>query len=111
MVNRQALSDLAEDLCRVLKVLGRHEHRDVLADDFLGGVAERALGPPVPTGDDAFEIFTDDRFFRRFDDRSQAARCRLDAFSFRDIQKHVDRTDHFSRRIQNRIGIRQNVQA
>ena len=41
------------------------EHR--LADDLLGGIAEEALRPFVPAGDDAVEVLADDGVVRRAD--------------------------------------------
>ena len=51
----------------VLEVL-RHQHRDVLADRLLGAVAVEPFGGRVPGGDDAVEVFAQDRVLGPADD-------------------------------------------
>ena len=68
VVHLLAAADPAENLRHVLDQLGRHEHRDVLADDLLGRVAEDSLGPLVPARDDAVEVLRDDDVVGRLDD-------------------------------------------
>ena len=68
VVDLLAAADPVQDLRHVLDELGRHEHRDVPADDLLGRVAEDSLGPPVPARDDAVERLRDDDVVGRLDD-------------------------------------------
>jgi hypothetical protein len=63
-----ARADAREDGRLLVDVVFGEEGGDGLADDLLGRVAEDALGPLVPTGDDAFERLADDGVVGRLDD-------------------------------------------
>jgi hypothetical protein len=67
-----------------------NENRDRLADDLIGLIAEKPLRTAVPTGDDAVEVFADDRVIGEFHDRGLAAA--LGAFAISDVDKEVQRS-------------------
>ena len=73
--------------------LGRHEHRDVLADDLLGGVAEDPLGPLVPARDDAVEGLRDDDVVGRLDDGREPLVQQLGPPLLRDVAEDEDDAD------------------
>ncbi len=55
-----APSQLCQDAGFLLLQFSGDEQKDRLADGFLSGVTEDALGPGIPGGDDAFQGFADD---------------------------------------------------
>ena len=61
MIDAFAPADFRQNGGFFVESLGRQQNQNRLADDFVGGVAEDALGGRVPTEDDAVEIFADDR--------------------------------------------------
>ena len=71
MVDALAAPDLVENLRLFVQMIVRDQDRDRLADHFLGGVAEQALGADVPAHDDPVQVLADDRVVGRFDDGSE----------------------------------------
>jgi hypothetical protein len=47
-----------------------NKERDRLADNLIRCIAEDALGPPIPSGDDAINVFGHNRISRGLDDRA-----------------------------------------
>lgn len=56
MVDALAGADGSDDVWLFIGPVRQDEHRNLLADDLLSGIAEQPLGSPVPAGDDAVEI-------------------------------------------------------
>src|SRR5678816_4408522 len=74
MVNPLASLDSVKNLLFFLNAIGRKEHPDGPADDFLRLVTKGAFGAKVPAGDDGMEILADDRVVGGVDNcRKQAA--------------------------------------
>lgn len=100
--DRFAVPDLPEDLVHVLDQLGWHEHRHMLADHFLGPVAENPLGAPIPTSDDAIQILGNNDVVRRLNDRSQSVPQYFRLADFGDVPPNFGRTDDHPIRIADR---------
>ncbi len=66
-----ALLDALDDEPLLPHALGRQEHRDGSADDFVGGVSEEALGAGAPDANDAVEGLAHDGVLGRCDDGGQ----------------------------------------
>ena len=71
MVDALAAPDLLENPRLFVQMIVRDQERDRLADHFLGGVAEQALGADVPAHDGPVQVLADDRVVGRFDDGSE----------------------------------------
>src|SRR5690349_23778242 len=69
MLDALALDDPRDDIVLFVLQLRGNDDSDRLADDFVSGVSEQALGTAVPRLDAAVERFADDRVVGRFDDR------------------------------------------
>ena len=67
MVDPLAAAYALQNAAHFIEAIRRHENRDRLADDLLRRVAEDPLRAGVPGGDDAVQIFADDRVVGRFD--------------------------------------------
>jgi hypothetical protein len=62
-----------------------NENRDRAANDFMGGVSQKAFGSGVPTEDGSVELFGDDGIVGGFDDRGEAGVDFFGALEFFDI--------------------------
>ena len=71
MLDSFARADPVDDGAFLVLKLGWNDRRDVLADDFIGGVAEYALRAGIPRLDDPLERLADDRVVRRLHDRGK----------------------------------------
>src|SRR5439155_2713363 len=70
--------DFGKNLVFFRLAFRRNDQTDGLTDDFVSAVSEDPLGATVPGGDDAVQIFADDRVLARGDDRREE-RGRVDA--------------------------------
>src|SRR5471032_2826920 len=66
-----AASHAVQRVALFAQALWRDQHSDRPPNGFLGGVAKHLFSRTIPRGDDAVEIFGDDRIIRRLDDRRQ----------------------------------------
>ena len=66
--------DAGEDHVLLGLAIGRNDHANRLADGFSRGVAEHALGGPIPGSDDAVQVLADDGVVGRFDDSGEVAK-------------------------------------
>jgi hypothetical protein len=64
MVHTFATLEPPENFRLFLLAVRRNQHRNGLADGFLGRVAEQTLRAFVPTGDNAVEVYADDGVVR-----------------------------------------------
>ena len=71
-----AIADLLEDLVHLLGAIRMAQHRDVLPEDLLGGVAVHPLRRGVPARDDPVERLRVDRVVGRVHDRREERRGR-----------------------------------
>src|SRR4029434_6024817 len=71
MVHTFATLEPRENVRLFVLAVRRNEHRNGLADGFLGRVAEQTLRAFIPTGDNAVEVFANDGVVRGIDNRSQ----------------------------------------
>jgi hypothetical protein len=78
MFDALARAQTAQDRRFLVRALRRDDEHDRLADGFLRGVSEEALGGRVPAQDFAVQRLAHDRVVRRGDDRSEQ-RCCLQA--------------------------------
>ena len=74
MIDSLAAPDPRENLVFLRPAVARNDQGDVLADCFVGGVAEDSLGRGIPRSDDAFEGFADYDVIGGFYDRGEM-RC------------------------------------
>src|SRR5439155_19355038 len=70
--------DFGKNLVFFKLALRRNDQTDGLTDDIISAVPEDPLGATVPGGDDAVQVFADDRVLGRGDDRREE-RGRVDA--------------------------------
>ena len=70
-----------------------NQHGDGPPDRFLGRVAEQPLRAFVPTGDDAVEVFADDRVVGGIDNGRQQRSSLLAVLAFGDVEQHVNGPD------------------
>ena len=69
MFNPLTATDTFKDYGFFVVPIGRNNEGHRPADGFIGRVAKKTLGPVVPTGDHAVEVFGKDCVIRRFHDR------------------------------------------
>src|ERR1700722_760394 len=82
MVNPLTPADTFEDHGFFVVPVGRYNHGHGPADGFVGRVAKKTLGPAVPTGDHAVEVFGKDCVIRRFYDRPVVLRGAIARWAF-----------------------------
>src|SRR5258706_11987042 len=87
MVNRLAVANAFEDLLLFVVPFGWNNDRDVLVQDFIGGVTENTRGTFVPTDNPAPEGFAEDSIFGAFDDGRQPGLGFFGTFSFDELPK------------------------
>src|SRR6185437_8752720 len=75
VLNAVASPNALENAGFLVLPLGGDQDQHGLADDFLGSIAEQALGAPVPARDDTVEILADDCIVRRSDNGCEIERC------------------------------------
>jgi hypothetical protein len=61
MIEPLTAPDALENLDLLVMAVRRNQDRDGLADDFFRRIAEEPLCSPVPSRDDAVEVFAQDR--------------------------------------------------
>jgi hypothetical protein len=68
MLDALAAADALENSRFLVDAIQWNENRDRFPDDLVSRIAEKPLRTAVPTGDDAVEVFADDRVIGEFHD-------------------------------------------
>jgi hypothetical protein len=68
MIDTLSTRDPLQYAWNLVYFLGGRYDRDMLSDDFVGGVSENPFCPAIPAEDNSVEVFADYRVIRRFDD-------------------------------------------
>ena len=92
VLDRLAPLDAPEDLRLLVDVVLRDQHGHRVADGLFRGVAEQALRPAIPAGDDTGEVLRDDRVLGIGDD-GREPRQRLIALLALDQVRRLTRQD------------------
>jgi hypothetical protein len=69
VIDTLAALDTLQDERLLVLAFGRNQNRDRLADDLVGGIPEKPLSSPVPSGDNSVKILACDGVLGRLDDR------------------------------------------
>ena len=93
MIYALAPPEAVQNLRLFVAPIRGNQHGDGPPDRFLGRVAEQPLRALVPTGDDAVEVFADDRVVGGIDNGRQRRSSLLAVLAFGDVEQHVDAAD------------------
>src|SRR4051794_1848642 len=106
MLDVLATSEARQNGSLFVHTLRWHEEGDWPTDYLFRGVAEQPLRPPIPTLDDAVEVFAYNRVVRGLNDRCKPLRTLLRLLAVRKVDQHIDGADKLPRRIEDRCRIR-----
>jgi hypothetical protein len=87
MLNGVASANLLQNCGLFILPVRRYQNRDRPADSLFGSIAKQALGAPIPSRNNAIEVFAYDRIVGRLDDRCEAQRNDLGLFAICDVAR------------------------
>src|SRR5689334_12354264 len=90
MLDPRAGPDPLQDLRLFAFEMIGNDGGDRLADHFVGGIAEQALGAWIPADDASGEVLADDRVIGGFDDAGELPACLFAAALLGNIEERGD---------------------